>query len=258
MFEEKVHDIYTNFFEIFGERLTSQNNDEQLAPFVVAKGKNYSAQKIRLMIVGRAVNGWTSFNADNAQEFGTKAVHEYHKDIFESWLYLRNNILWSRHSAGYSLNRSAFWRTSRAIWSRLSDQAPEGRWVDNIVWSNLYKVSPKGSGNPSSRLCAQQAYLCRELLAEEIATFAPTHILLVTGWEGWFFHAKDKYDFSQVFADVQKSDEHDGIVEGVAFFPHPSGKKIPSVVTCRPEVKNETLFTEKVINTFQELSAKVR
>jgi hypothetical protein len=55
---------------------------------------------------------------------------------------------------------------------------------------------------------------------------------------------------------VQKADEQAGIVEGTAFFPLPGGRKVPAVITCRPEVKSQKLFTEKVVDAFRELDAK--
>ena len=170
MFDDTLFDIYSKFYNIFNEQLIS-GHAEQLVPFVAAKGRNYSAQSIRLLLIGRAVNGWTSFEAeaaDDARSFGEKAIQDYRKDIFEDWLELKNGVLWSKHSSDYSLNKSAFWRTTRAIWGELSGQSPEGRWVDNIAWSNLYKVSPKVSGNPSNKICALQADLCHELLKAEI------------------------------------------------------------------------------------------
>ena len=263
MLEASIRKIYAEFFGIFKEQLVS-GHATQLVPFVAAKGKDYSAQPMRLLLVGRAVNGWTSFDAhpnDDGQSFGEKALLEYRKDIFADWLELKDGTLWSKHSADYSLNKSAFWRTARAIWSELSGSAPEGRWVDNIAWSNLYKISPKASGNPSNRLCAQQAELCRDLLAKEITAFAPTHILLATGWDGWFFHKKNVYDFSQLFTEVRKNSEQHKHIEGAAFFLLPDGRKIPAVVTCRQDnprkIKSEKLFVQNVINAFKELAASL-
>ncbi len=264
MFEEKIFNSYASFFNIFTEQLVS-DHEKQLVPFVAAKGRNYSAQSVRLLLIGRAVNGWTSFKTekkDDAQTFGDKAVQEYRKDIFEDWLKIENGVLYSTHTEPdvsprkrYTLKRSAFWRTARSVWAKLSGLEAEGRWVDNIAWSNLYKVSPKASGNPSNRLCTQQAELCLKLLAAEITEFSPTHILLVTGWDGWFCCPGKAYDFSPLFADVHKADERYEIVEGTASFKLPDGTKIPAVISCRPEGKSEKLFTEKVVDAFRELGS---
>ncbi len=119
-------------------------------------------------------------------------------------------------------------------------------FFDYIAWSNLYKIAPKESGNPSNCLCKKQLDVCREILKREIEVFDPTHILLITDYDRWF--ANEGYDFSELFeTDRIGSNYADKsiFVEGTGTYTF-GDKKIPVVISCRPEYRNETDFVKAV------------
>ena len=45
---------------------------------------------------------------------------------------------------------------------------------------NLYKIAPKDSGNPPSKLCKVQFQQCIELLCAELVAFRPKRLLVMT------------------------------------------------------------------------------
>lgn len=134
------------------------------------------------------------------------------------------------------------------MWRGLSGQE-EVRWVENIVWSNLYKVAPKEQGNPTTGMCRVQQVICRDLLREEIELYRPTHILLVTGWN-WISWG-DENSFLSLFEDVKQIDEK--CVVGTAYFDLNDEKKIPVVITNRPEYLKNDQYVEEVLKWFAKI-----
>lgn len=53
-----------------------------LSHFVGMKGKHYDEQKIKLLLVGRAVNGWGAVGADNSKEFAENIENLFENNHF--------------------------------------------------------------------------------------------------------------------------------------------------------------------------------
>ena len=79
-----------------GYRLNNQRTYfGELSHFVGMKGKKYDEQDVRLLIVGRAVNGWGQFNISSADSFSEEAFKKFENDRFD-WIvcdgsFLRND-----------------------------------------------------------------------------------------------------------------------------------------------------------------------
>ena len=236
-----------NYSQIYS-RLHSVDGVGGLAHFTALAGAEYGGRAVRLLVIGRAANGWTQLPVGSAREFGEAAEAAFRTSGF-SWVGCENGRLYSLHGAGrrYWLSRSAFWRAARRVLYGLDGGRLPERWVERIAWSNLYKLSPLGAGNPSSRLCAAQIEPCRELLREEMLALRPTHILMPVGL-GWF-RGDGRYDFSRLFEAVTPGA---GAVEATARFRLPDGTAAPALITCRPEFRNEDGFARDVLEAFRD------
>lgn len=239
-------------FKVTKNKVSKYVDLHGLSHFVSMKGKLYDEQKCRLFIIGRAVNGWGSFAFDDSEEFGSKAEREFAKEGFQ-WVVLDKNSLHNTPPLGsndrvYYLSKSSFWRTSRQIFEYLSgNKSPN--WVDYIAWSNIYKISPPDTGNPSTRMCKLQIEICREILIKEIETYCPTHILFVTGWNWWF--EDEQYGVSKLFSNCKffgnNRRGNSVFVEGTAAY----NARIPVVIACRPEQRNEKEYVREIISVFE-------
>ena len=68
------------------------------AHFVGMKGKLYDENTTRLLLIGRCVNEWESFPAENAQVFGDEANKLiYDTGRFEGWIENIDDVLYSKH-----------------------------------------------------------------------------------------------------------------------------------------------------------------
>ena len=230
---------------------------DQLSHFAGMKGDKYDQQKTRLLIVGRAVNGWSQQNTTSADAFAADAAEQmcnrFRWVIWDDGA-LRNDY-WD-HGDYYWLNDSPFWRTGKRIWMCISNHLdfadrPKDRWVDYIAWTNLYKIAPKDTGNPTVTMINRQLDACKKILKAEIAYFQPTHILFVTGYEWWFDRFRDLFDaefcrFGRNAYRGEKKNNDFAEASGV------TAEGIKLVVACRPEFRDENLYVNDVIRAFAE------
>ena len=202
---------------------------DELTGFWPRVGHKYDR---RLMVVGKAVNGWhdsvvrdrlavPAGAAEYAQTMRRTAAHD---DCPMSWV----TLAWGK-SGGYSTARSAFWRFARQALIRLDPDAEQDPlWSGRLAWSNLAKIAPWSGGNPAGKLLAIQRELGPALLREEIETYDPAVVLVTTGrW--WFEPFADGLglDVDWRVAAVEGYAEQDGrrFIVG----PHPQAKTMAIV-----------------------------
>lgn len=168
----------------------------EITGFLAMAGRAYDR---RLMVMGRAVNGWGE-GILPAAVATTDAATRYARRVQDSVAPGPNGecpMRWVTDSWGapcgeYNTKRSAFWRAVRGVVARVGmADVEQPEWPSQLVWSNLYKVSPACRGNPSGGLRQIQLPGCLELLRLEVVTYGPRHLLLLTGndWAAPFLAA---------------------------------------------------------------------
>ena len=219
------------------------------ASFVALKGKSFDTCNIRLMLIGRATNGWGTKASSFGSAFAQTAEDQFTSTgRFDEWIDFRDSVMYSRNDSDYCIDRTPFWAYAQEVWRTLGgvQGQDEPIWMNQIVWSNLYKLAPKSSGNPTDDMIEKQHDICVDILKYELSTLKPTHILMMTGYN-WFS------PFSGIFSDSHKlgvnrmrgKNRNQIFVEGTADF-----HGIPAVITCRPEYRNKTLFVQQVVEAF--------
>ncbi|MGI2172150.1 uracil-DNA glycosylase family protein [Shewanella sp. MF05960] len=158
-----------------------KNSSQSLCCFNAQKGNEYNNN---LMIVGRAVNGWHhEFDMNNLN------VETMVNEIFNQAATSDCPLKWVEDSwginEGYNTKSSAFWRVTKQVSQCLNENSSSTGWASKIVWSNLYKIAPSITGNPSDSLCDKQFVYCNELLLAEIEEYNPRVIIFFTGLN-WF------------------------------------------------------------------------
>ena len=220
---------------------------DPIVGFLPMKGTLYRGE---LMVVGRAVNGWDTpieaaelANPDLAREYTAKVWENVSgqggcpmKWVSEMW----------ENTTDYNIRKSAFWRVIRNCVSRLAiaDVDEDTSWPSHLVYSNLYKVSPKKGGNPKGHLCRAQESACISLLHAEIALFKPRRLLFLTGRE-WV-----EPFLTGLTSDLQMPDA--GKVEAAGTINHSDGTKTKFVVIPHPQGKPQTPIVDGVIAAFAE------
>jgi len=166
---------------------------EPISGFLVARGQFYDG---RLMVVGRATNGWET----EEWKEGILPSELVQSGVIPSYansVYHRSNAgnpcplkwvsdRWGQNDKKYNTRRSAFWRVIRGVMIGLGlafDNQED--WPSYLVWSNLYKVAPTKAGNPGETLCRLQHDGCIRLLRLEVETYRPERILFLTDYQWW-------------------------------------------------------------------------
>lgn len=206
-----------------------------------------------LMVVGRAVNGWAEGVLPEVLSTPASATN-YAATIFDSVVgYGTCPMSWvtdcwanpSNPDSEYNTRKSAFWRVIRDVVAESGiANTDEETWPSHIVWSNLYKVAPDGRGNPGGALRQVQLNPCISLLRQELDTYQPRRLLLLTGlsWAEPFLR-----DIAPTFSHVTSS----SYVEATAEISHNSGCPIRVVVAAHPQGKPESIWVSEVIQAFQ-------
>lgn len=220
---------------------------EEEAHFVAMKG-DISDKSVRLMLVGRAGNGWEVDDGRtvSAAAYGEKAVEEFNDIDRWGWIHETNGGLYN-HTENYCVSSAPFWNYSKAIYEALKNSPCEGIWMNNIIWSNLYKISPLEGGNPSKKYQEAELDACKDILKAEMEDARPTHILMMTGYD-WF------EPFSDIFSNVnyigsnisRGNNKNEIYVEGTAEY-----KETKVVIMCRPEYREKENYVKAGVEAFR-------
>lgn len=275
---QQMHQLYGRLYDALTQIQSTYSQDA--VSFTAMEGCEYKSSKdiagkdFRLMLVGRAVNGWDEYRGtdqDTKECFVTSSMQNLlndpaalthgkdSKDRFE-WIAVdeEHNIARNCVREGidkepsevgdYCLSRP-FWGYSKEIWDTLYGAATswQEHWYQKTVWTNLYKIAPRKGGNPSEAWQKMQREVCVELLHAEIEFFNPTHILFMTGTD-WF------QPFRGIFQNVTErgvnhppgKDTNTVYAELFAAYKAQNGTRSKVVVACRPEMRDKQTYVAQV------------
>ncbi len=166
--------IKSKLLELYAEACdkakNSTKNGKDLIFVPAICGKNYANSVKRVMVVGRAPNGWSMGDYPN-NGCAPEAWFEYGL----SWVYQDGPASHKR-----SVAHSKFWQFIRYKLVENGIIESKENFSDNIVWTNLYKISPKIHGNPSGNLRKITAKLMDDILCNEINYYQPDEIWFIT------------------------------------------------------------------------------
>ena len=160
----------------------------------------------KIMIVGKACNGWVEAGKSNDIEMlfkdGSGIVNRQDQMDWVKAAWPRN-IHDENGKKLYSTSRSAFWTFSRKLASILlaHDLKLDNDldYFDYIAWSNLYKVSPCQGGNPNQDDCDKQVEICTDIFKAELEILKPDFVFFFTSglefspvWQSKVFDIKRK------------------------------------------------------------------
>ena len=178
----------------------------------------------------------------------------YRKDLDEK----------EKDAGNYHVAKSAFWNYSKSVWDSLNNRKESTwneRWFEKIVWTNLYKIAPtivsekgdeekKDGANPNVTESKTQQMACLELLKKEIEYFEPTHILFVTGVEGWYDNFNDAENGLENHFNAANIIETKGeYVERTAEYII-KGNICKVAVICRPEGREKEAFVNEAVECY--------
>lgn len=257
--QKKIIELYKKIWLKGNKTIYEISKNEQvpfneLAHFVSIEGKNYRNKEVRLLVIGRAVNGWMSTASNNADDYAKEIYNLFSHKGFD-WVVEDNGTLYNKNDkdgkkGDYCLS-SPFWYVIKAIYESLTASKAEGKWVENIAWTNLYKIAPTHTGNPHGKMLDIQKTECIDMLKSEIEYYNPTHILALTGWKWWMEDFKEVLTggYSVIGTNVLRGASKNKVyLEAV-------GKvgNIPVAIACRPEWRPKDKYLEDILKAFPKL-----
>ena len=214
--------------------------------------ERYYEPAVRLLVVGRSVNGWEELNESTVEKFVEAAANQVIDEGF-SWLdddgkaistYKRES---DNKECRYNVNRSAFFRCIKKIITQMKPEATIGkRWFEHVAWTNLYPIAPLHSGNAEGKLQDAQIVVCKKLLLQQIDYYQPTHILFITDWDWWFER------FADAFPKVRKiGDSAINNIVGVGSYDNAKVAIAIRPDRTRPNRPNEEEYVRDVVGCFR-------
>lgn len=224
--------------------------DNTLTAAPCMTGGLYHNAPVRLMFVGRAVNGWeVPFEDCSTLETTVKSVIRQKNRLYE----FGRDFVEQEDGSRYHYARSAFLRLMRKTVGAF--HGTEENWYRQLCWSNLYKVAPRNGNNPSWRMVREQIPQYREILRQEIILNQPDLVVFATDIS-YFDCYKDskKYENFMPLLPYPSviTEQNWSYVQTAGLLDNARGTKI--IVCCRPERKsNETL--DKMVAELQQVYA---
>ncbi|MCU0390751.1 MAG: hypothetical protein MUE81_06500, partial [Thermoflexibacter sp.] len=229
--------------------------DKKYVLFYPQIGKNYSESKHKIMVIGRCLNGWD--NACIIEKGKEKEALKRSKCRSE---YNDFPLNWKGKTDKDTFNGSTsrFWAVTKSVTQKLLDLKDNEGWVKNIIWTNIYKISPQKNENdkkvvrtvnPKEIEIQEKAMF--ELLKMEIEILKPCYVLMVMGrrnndW-GWRFY----HNFLNIkHEEMNHCKDNDIITRSFEY------QNIKFVVTRRPDSLkdkyNKENFVNEIINAFKK------
>jgi hypothetical protein len=234
--------LYTQLLRPFKEADMMRNGGLTCVPAFV--GPQYGGD-FRPMLVGRSVNGWDMEWTGTAHQMAKQALKMSFNfdEITDPDAYRKNPDF-------YNFNRCSFIQTGLAVLKKMGME--EEKVSTSFVWSNLYKVVPAISGNPSGKIQHMQRETAIQILEEEIREFRPTHIIFFTDvdWmQNTWRNSETETSFRKIFA-FNETDVFGKYVKAVDKY----HGEIPFVVCVRPENKPREEMACQIVKAFHSLT----
>ena len=238
--KKKEKKIELGLKPIYQELLAKINTQQSVCTFCAQWGdKFFNEDNIRILFVGKSVNGWVTNSTEIEVLFGKDDSRIFARHDQMKWV---NNL--DGKKEGYNTRKSAFWRVIKKTAKKIL--ADDDDVISRIAWSNIYKISPSRGGNPSAKLQKIQRDYCKRILRKEIELLKPKYVIFLTSfWETEFMEylnngSKPKSIETKIWDKNYKSSSYK--IDDVIYLTsqHPQGKK---------EDKHAKILTDLIKNS---------
>ncbi|MBE6030858.1 MAG: hypothetical protein E7225_04600 [Clostridiales bacterium] len=255
--ENRLYDLYCDLMKRRdgGNEIWEEIRDKKLTAAPAFEGDLYEHSKSRLMVVGRAVNGWeVDFPVFNNAEEATSAIIGQSFDFSD--VVNPKGLPYPDEPSrkNYFYSKSKFWKLIKFILELYGDSDKNGmstwytdnlHWNRRIIWSNLYKIAPRKGGNPDWSFFIPDMQYYIDIIKTEIKQYRPDRILFVTDWN-YFSPENCESTFANEFLLEKSCNENSCVVA--------SGKYGEiSVVVCKRPDRSYSIKNIDIINMAKEI-----
>ena len=239
------------------KQFNQKNVSSPLTCSIALQGNQFHASNAKLMVYGRAMNGWeTDYSmCSNAADVLEKITTP---DFSFSHITTRGGIGEDKQSQ-YYYSRSKFWKLIKYVLEEYGDanehwydQNRNMAWNEKIIWSNLYKISPRYSGNPDSLLMKNTIVTNIDIATEEVANYKPDRILFITD-KRYMEPFSSTPSFKDAFNIEWIDGNNDSAIVGFGTYGH------SKIIVCkRPDIRGYTnqyirTMAREIKDTFEKI-----
>ncbi|GEM_PF-2103165 len=239
-----------------GKPIWEAIRDKELTACPALVGERFHREEgFKLMFVGRAVNGWevefedcsTLENTVNSVVRQKNLLDDFAKDFVPVTKKDKdgNDVV-----EKYYFAKSPFIRMMKALVRE--KRGTDEEWQKHIVWSNLFKVALRTTGNPSWMMVREDIPLYCDILEQEILIHKPDLIVFATE-DGFFdpYPNNDKYGSFLPLLN-EKSIKKDNLPDYITMVGRHSGWSRIKIIVCqRPEGKPGKVLVENILKAEQ-------
>ena len=182
---EELKCLYEKLYQVVSEH-NNINGNHPLTICPAIPGYKYFEGDTRIMVVGRAINGWCPLS-ESIDGSGIRGRVERCEKCSLDWVTGKNT--WgnckktgcpfvSDDKIDGRSNRTPFWQMVEYVYNKTTGCVGTEAY-EHVVWSNLYKASYQDGGNPTG-FYKEQVKICNAILVAEIKAYNPTHIFFIT------------------------------------------------------------------------------
>lgn len=248
----RVQEIYSELLskDWKGKAVWECIRDKDLTSVPCLVGNQFAAQRTKVMVVGRAVNGWEVDFEDTSSLAATVNSVLTQKNRMDD--FAKDSIV-DEHGEKYYYAKSSFLRMMRQLVGAFTGS--EENWQQRLAWSNLFKIAPRNGKNPSWLMIRKDIPLYCELIKEELKQNKPDVVVFVTDMD--FF---DPYPNHKTYSSFKGLIDGPGLNTSQSKYVCAAGnfindQNIKVVVCKRPEFRPIAEMIKDILDTYGMLKS---
>ncbi|MBO5140290.1 MAG: hypothetical protein J6B76_06535 [Peptococcaceae bacterium] len=224
-FELREKELFTNLFnaEWNNKKVWEYIRDNELTATPAFVGDLYYDSDVKVMFVGRALNGWNEPLGDCSTLENTVESIINQTGAFDTFIDARG---FGDGARKYYHKNSNFFRFIKHVLELLNESDKGGtetwyndskRWNQRFVWANLYCLAPKNpkpgeDPNPQNSLIKPCIDDYIDLMELYIKNYKPDVVIFITDIDGWFVKWKRTRSFKNIVDNYQEFTDGNVIV----------------------------------------------
>lgn len=206
---------------------------------------NYGMQKLHIgsecqtntiLFVGRENRG----HGHSIGDYKGKISNEFVRTDF-NWLKIE-----------YPYTKSPFWRVIGKATSVILNQNYDLKIFKQVIWTNLFKISPVTKNANTKKTRNFQRKICWELLTEEIKFLKPKSVIFLTDY--WVESFISYWEKNNLISNLQNVDESKYYLQKFEF--NFGETKIPALVLPHPQNKKSGASEQNLIQDIIQLNKR--
>ena len=223
-FESKRAELFSRLLDApwNDKKIWEHIRDGKLTATPAFEGDLYQTAAVKIMVVGRDLNGWEEPLGNCSTLEKTVESITNQTGAFET--FVNENGVGNGPRKYYHKN-SKFFRFVKHVLEYLGESDPEidktfyhdgKQWNQRFVWANLYCIAPRSpesseKAHPDNAMVKQGINEYVDLMELYVNHYKPDVVIFITDVDGWFIRWKREKSFKHLADNYQEVSNNDTI-----------------------------------------------